>query len=428
MENWELNDNLIWHPYSSLMPVFPNLPVASASGAYIHLQDGRTLIDGVSSWWVNLHGHSHPVLAKALYKQALELEHVIFAGFTHQPATDLAAQLIDYTACDFTKIFYSDNGSTAIEVALKMALQYWMNTGEPRHKIIALEGAFHGDTFGAMSVSGRSVFNKMFDTLMWEVDFIPFPGEEQEELCFKQFELLLAQKPAALIVEPLLQGTAGMRVYRPEFLDRLFALAKKQGVICIADEVLTGFGRTGKPFACYYLQEKPDIMCLSKGLTGGTMPFGVTLANEKIVSAFDVPDLDKILYHGHSYTANPLACAVSLASLALLKESSCINRIAALSSHQQEFAQRLKERFQLKRVDQLGTMVSFELLIEPGYLSTIRNELYAFFLAHDVLLRPLGNILYILPPYCIEIKDLERIHELIFELLETKGFSRKPIA
>lgn len=426
MTNWEHNDNLIWHPYSSLRPVFPNLPVVSAQGAHIHLKDGRTIIDGVSSWWVNLHGHSHPVLAKALYKQALELEHVIFAGFTHQPAADLAAQLIDYTACDFTKLFYSDNGSTAIEVALKMALQYWMNISEPRHKIIALEGAFHGDTFGAMSVSGRSVFSKMFDSLMWEVDFIPFPSAEQEEPCLKQFEMLLAHKPAAFIVEPLLQGTAGMRVYRPEFLDRLFTMAKKEGVICIADEVLTGFGRTGKPFASHYLQEKPDIMCLSKGLTGGSMPFGVTLANQKIVSAFDVPDLEKILYHGHSYTANPLACAVSLASLSLLKEPACIASIATLSALQKAFAQRLKEQFQLARVDQIGTMVSLELPVEPGYLSAVRNELYAFFLDHGVLLRPLGNIIYILPPYCIEIKDLERIHELIFELLETKGFSLNP--
>ena len=428
MSNWEHNDELIWHPYSSLMPVFPNLAVSGAKGSHIHLSDGRIILDGVSSWWVNLHGHSHPVLAEAIYKQAMQLEHVIFAGFTHQPATDLAVQLIDYTACNFTKIFYSDNGSTAIEVALKMALQYWMNKGEPRHKIIALEGAFHGDTFGAMSVSSRSVFNKMFDSLMWEVDFIPFPSEAEEEHCLKKFEVLLAERPAALIVEPLLQGTAGMRVYRAEFLDRLFVKAKEAGVICIADEVLTGFGRTGKPFASHYLQEKPDIMCLSKGLTGGTMPFGVTLANHKIVTAFDVPDLDKVLYHGHSYTANPLACAVALASLKLLRDSSCISSIEALSEGQKRFAQQLKERFHLKRVDHIGTIVSLELWIEPGYLSGIRNELYAFFLAHDVLLRPLGNILYILPPYCIEIKDLERIHQLIFELLETKGFSLKPIA
>ncbi|MDF2455786.1 MAG: adenosylmethionine-8-amino-7-oxononanoate aminotransferase [Cytophagaceae bacterium] len=428
MSNWEHNDELIWHPYSSLMPVFPNLPVAGAKGAYIHLTDGRTILDGVSSWWVNLHGHGHPVLAEAIYQQALQLEHVIFAGFTHQPATDLAAQLIDYTACSFTKIFYSDNGSTAIEVALKMALQYWVNTGQSRHKIIALEGAFHGDTFGAMSVSSRSVFNKTFDSLMWEVDFIPFPFTEEEENCLKRFKELLAQRPAALIVEPLLQGTAGMRVYSPEFLDRLFAMAKQAGVICIADEVLTGFGRTGKPFASHYLKEKPDLMCLSKGLTGGTMPFGVTLANQKIVKAFDDPDPDKILYHGHSYTANPLACAVALASLKLLKDLSCTTAISAISDAQGEFAQRLKERFALKRVDHMGTIVSLELPIDPGYLSGIRNELYAFFLDHGVLLRPLGNVVYILPPYCIEMKDLVRIHKLIIELLETKGFPLKPIA
>lgn len=427
MSNWAHNDQLIWHPYSSLMPVFPNLPVDSAKGAHIHLSDGRTILDGVSSWWVNLHGHAHPTLAEAIYKQALELEHVIFAGFTHKPATELAVKLIDYTACDFTKIFYSDNGSTAIEVALKMALQYWINSGTPRYKVIALDGAFHGDTFGAMSVSSRGVFNETFSSLMWEVDFISFPSQDKEEECLQQFATLLEQKPAALIVEPLLQGTAGMRVYSAVFLDRLFAMAKKAGVICIADEVLTGFGRTGKPFASHYLSEKPDIMCLSKGLTGGTMPFGVALANAHVVAAFDLPDLDKVLYHGHSYTANPLACAVSLASLKLLQEDSCIQRIARLSQAQALFAQQLREQYDLKRVDQLGTMVSLELNIDPGYHSNIRNELYAFFLEHQVLLRPLGNIIYVLPPYCIEMEDLQRIHQLILTLLETKGFSSKPI-
>jgi adenosylmethionine-8-amino-7-oxononanoate aminotransferase len=427
MSNWEHNDRLIWHPYSSLMPTLPNLPVEGAKGAHIHLSDGRTIIDGVSSWWVNLHGHGHPVLAEAIYKQALVLEHVIFAGFTHKPAAELAARLMEYTACQFTKVFYSDNGSTAVEVGLKMALQYWINTGTPRYKVIAMDGAFHGDTFGAMSVSSRGVFNETFSSLMWEVDFIPFPFSDQEEECLKHFELLLNNQPAAFIVEPLLQGTAGMRTYSPSFLDRLFALAKKAGVICIADEVLTGFGRTGRPFASYYLEEKPDIMCLSKGLTGGTMPFGVTLANAKIVSAFDVPDLDKILYHGHSYTANPLACAVALASLTLLQDQDCIARIAFIEGAQASFAKTLRANYpMLKRVDQLGTVVSLELPVDPSYLSNIRNELYSFFLQHGVLLRPLGNVIYILPPYCMEKQDLEHIHQLIMLLLETKGFYPQP--
>ncbi len=422
MLDWEKHDDLIWHPYSALRTTLPNLAVERAEGVYLYLKDGSVLLDAVSSWWVNIHGHAHPVLAEAIYKQALTMEHVIFAGFTHQPAINLAQRLLHYTASDFTKVFYSDNGSTSVEIALKMALQYWLNTGHPRDKIIALEGAFHGDTFGAMSVSGRGVFSEAFTSLLWEVDYLPFPSADQEEACINKFKVLLGQKPAALIVEPLLQGASGMRVYAPHVLNTLFKMAKEAGVICIADEVLTGFGRTGKPFASHYIEEKPDIMCLSKGLTGGTMAFGATLANKRIEGAFNVPDLHKVLYHGHSFTANPLACSVSLASLDLLQSDERVMQLEQLSAWQKTFAEQLRRDYpSLKRVDQLGTMVALELDVEPGYLSSIRDELYRFFIQHGILLRPLGNVIYFLPPYVIEKKDVQRVHQLILTMLESRG-------
>jgi adenosylmethionine---8-amino-7-oxononanoate aminotransferase len=428
MSDWEKYDHLVWHPYASLVPELPNLAIERAEGVHLYLKDGRVLLDAISSWWVNIHGHAHPVLAEAIYKQALSLEHVIFAGFTHQPALELAFQLINYTACDFKKVFYSDNGSTSVEVALKMALQYWVNRGTPRYKVIALEGAFHGDTFGAMSVSGRGLFNAHFTPLMWEVEYLPFPAPGQEQACLAKFKELLQEHPAALIVEPLLQGAAGMRVYPAEVLDALFAMAQEAGVICIADEVLTGFGRTGKPFASHYLSKKPDIMCLSKGLTGGTMAFGVTLANQKVVEAFDVPDLDKVLYHGHSYTANPIACSVSLASLALLQSAERTLQIQQLSSWQADFAAQLRKKYPtLKRVDQLGTMLVLELDVESGYLSSIRNELYRFFMKRDILLRPLGNVLYFLPPYVIEKQEVDRVHRVILEMLESPSLFIKHV-
>jgi len=428
MLDWEKYDHLIWHPYSSLVSESPNLPVERAEGVYLYLSDGRVLIDAVSSWWVNIHGHAHPVLAEAIYKQALSLEHVIFAGFTHKPAVELAYKLINFTACDFTKVFYSDNGSTSVEIALKMAIQYWVNKGESRTKVIALEGAFHGDTFGAMSVSGRGLFTEAFDSFLWEVDYLPFPSHDQEEKCIAQFAQLLIQKPAAIIVEPLLQGASGMRVYSPKVLNTLFAMAKEAGVLCIADEVLTGFARTGKAFASHYITEKPDIMCLSKGLTGGTMAFGVTLANQKVVDVFEVSDVTKILYHGHSYTANPIACSVSLASLMLLQNETCQTQIENISRWQFVFAEKLRKEYpMLKRVDQIGTMVALELDEEEGYLSSIRGELYQFFLQHHILLRPLGNVVYFLPPYVMAKAEVDRVHQVILEMLESRGNSSKHI-
>jgi adenosylmethionine---8-amino-7-oxononanoate aminotransferase len=295
---------------------------------YLHTSDGRKILDAVSSWWVNIHGHSHVYLAEALRKQALELEHVIFAGFTHKPAIILAERLLGILPDNQIKIFYSDNGSTAVEVALKMALQFWHNQNIVKKKIIAIEGAYHGDTFGAMSVSGRSSFTKAFSQFLFDVQFISFPSSGKEAGSLQQFkELAESGEVAAFIYEPLIQGTAGMRTYSKEILGSLLSEAKKNNILCIADEVMTGFGRTGKLFASDYIKEPPDIVCLSKGITGGSMPLGVTSCNEKVVAAFRSEDRSKTLFHGHSYTANPLACAVSNASLDLLLKEECMKNI-----------------------------------------------------------------------------------------------------
>jgi adenosylmethionine-8-amino-7-oxononanoate aminotransferase len=328
----------IWHPFTSLENNLPAIPVLSAKGVYLFTEDGKKIIDAVSSWWVNIHGHGHPVLAKAVYDQALKMEHVIFAGFTHAPAIALAERLIGILPGGQKKIFFSDNGSTAVEVGIKMALQYWFNQGIEKKKIIALQGAYHGDTFGAMSVGDRNTFTQAFSSYLFHVDFIEFPQPTNEDLVLEQFDLLSNQcDVAAFIYEPLLQGSSGMRTYAPGILERLLKKAKEKEIICIADEVLTGFGRTGKLFASEFMDTYPDIIALSKGLTGGTMPMGVTSCNQKIVTAFLSSEKDKTFYHGHSYTANPLGCAAAIASLDLLLTKTCLGNIARIEENHRKF-------------------------------------------------------------------------------------------
>jgi adenosylmethionine---8-amino-7-oxononanoate aminotransferase len=414
--------NMIWHPYTPLEGQDENILIESAKGIYLHTQDGRKIMDAVSSWWVNIHGHAHPYLAQALVKQALELEHVIFAGFTHKPAIELAERLLAILPSDQKKIFYSDNGSTAVEVALKMSLQFWHNQGVEKKKIIALEGAYHGDTFGAMSVSGRSSFTKAFSDFLFEVRFISFPSVGNEGETLRQFkELVGSGDIAAFIYEPLIQGTAGMRIYSKEILEQLLTEAKKQDVLCIADEVMTGFGRTGKLFASAYINEQPDIICLSKGITGGTMPLGVTSCNEKVVAAFRSDDRSKTLFHGHSYTANPLACAVSNASLDLLLKDECMKNIQEIEKDHRAFCEKIKNHPNVTRAECLGTILSIELKSkeEAGYFNNLRNKCYFFFLEREILMRPLGNVIYMIPPYVINGNERDRIYGAILELINS---------
>ncbi len=419
----EKDRQFIWHPFTPQEgSLAENIFITKGEGVYLHTHDGRKIIDAISSWWVNLHGHSHPKIAEALAKQARKLEHVMFAGFTHQPAIDLAERLISILPSNFSKIFYSDNGSTANEVAIKMAIQYWHNQGEKRKKIIAIDGAYHGDTFGAMAVGERSVFTAPFIDYLFQVEFIDFPTSENQESVVKQFQKLLASgEVGAFIFEPLIQGASGMRMYSADVLDNLIALAQRQHVVCIADEVFTGFYRTGKFLATDHLKNKPDLIALSKGLTGGTLPMGVTACTKKIYEAFLYEDITKAFLHGHSYTANPLACAAANASFELLAEPKTISQIEMISQAQQKFTEVVSTHKQVKDARSLGTILAIEIRSEgrTTYTDSLRIKILDYFLTRNILLRPLGNTMYVVPPYVITEEELGHVHQKMFEFLDS---------
>ncbi len=423
----ERDKRVIWHPYTQMQLSPDAIAVVRGEGAWLYDEAGNKYFDAISSWWVNLHGHAHPYIAQKVSEQLKELEHVIFAGFTHRPAIELAERLLAILPGAQQRVYYSDDGSTSVEIALKMALQYWHNKGQPKTKVVALQNAYHGDTFGAMSVSGRSTFTQPFAPLLFEVLFIETPVAGREEASLQQLRQLLDTHSdvAAFIFEPLVQGTAGMVMYQPEALDSLLEIAKQHDIITIADEVMTGFGRTGKTFASDWLVQRPDIFCLSKGLTGGTMPMGITTCTAHIYNAFLSDDRTKALFHGHSYTANPIACAASLASLDLLMADECQGCIQAISKSHSEFAEKLKGQKHLKSVRSLGTILAFEVEAEgeASYFSGLRDYLYQFFLAKGILMRPLGNILYLIPPYCISMEELAYVYNAIEELLEEAIFA-----
>lgn len=405
----------IWHPFTPLEGSEDPLLITSADGVYLHTHDGRKIIDAISSWWVNLHGHSKKEIAKAVAAQASQLEHVIFAGFTHEPAIKLSENLLSILPAGQSKIFFSDNGSTAVEVALKLALQYWYNLGHPKKKIIAFEGAYHGDTFGSMAVGERGLFTKPFFPFLFDVQFVEFPTNKNEDDVINTFKSLVANGDVAcFIFEPLVQAAGGMRMYAPTVLDTLVAHAQQNNVISIADEVFTGFGRTGRLFASDYLENSPDVIALSKGLTGGTLPLGVTSCNKKIVDAFTSNELNKTFFHGHSYTANPIACAAANASFELLMSSPCRDNIARISAKHKKFAREFGTTKVIKEVRTLGTILAIEIASgETSYENSIRKSIYSFFLNRNILLRPLGNVIYILPPYVITDAELDLIYESI---------------
>jgi adenosylmethionine-8-amino-7-oxononanoate aminotransferase len=424
-----LDDDLnnIWHPFSPIGGE-PPIVVKSAKGIYLHCEDGRQIIDGISSWWVNIHGHSHPAIAEAIYKQANELEHVIFAGFTHPPAIQLSKNLLSILPFNQSKIFFSDNGSTAVEVALKMAIQYYHNQNKPKRKVIAIEGAYHGDTFGAMSVGDRGLFTAPFSKYLFDAEFIPWPDGKNTDDVIRKFEAIIDTGDVfAFIYEPLVQGAAGMRTFPAHLLDLLIGIAKRAGVLCIADEVFTGFGRTGRLFASEHMTNQPDIMALSKGLTGGTMALGVTSCAAKVFEAFNSNELTKTFFHGHSFTANPIACASANASFELLMTDECQERIEIISAKQNEYAGKLRDYPMLSRVHSLGTILSLEIKTESGnsYGNSLKHEIYKFFLDRNILLRPLGNVIYFLPSYAFTDDDLGIVHRAINEFLLKKFSERR---
>jgi len=434
-EDWiELDRQHLWHPYTQMATSPPPIPIARAEGSYLYTPEGRAILDAISSWWVNLLGHNHPRLNRALREQAEKLEQVIFAGFTHRPAAELAGRLVSLAPPGLTRVFYSDDGSTAVESALKMALQYFRNRGEDRTLIVGLEKAYHGDTFGAMAAGAVSAFHGAFQKLFFKVLRAPAPhchrcpvGKKRDICsieCAGPLEEILAANPgrvAAVILEPLLQGAGGMILGPPEFLLRAREACNRHGVLLIADEVLTGFGRTGKMFACEHGPISPDILCLSKALTGGYLPLAATLATEEVYSGFLGDDRSRAFLHGHSYTANPLACAVALETLAVLEEERGIERAGALEAIYRERLRDLQS-FPFVADPRAAGMVA-ALDLEPGhggsggYLDEIGPRLYDEFLRRDILLRPLGNVLYVLPPLSITDAEVHRIFDAIEEVL-----------
>ena len=416
----ETDKKYIWHPFTQQKNTIPLLAIKNAKGSLLFDEDGNEYIDAISSWWVNIHGHAHTYIAEKIYKQALQLEHIIFAGFTHAPAVEFAEKLIHILPGDFSKIFYSDDGSTSTEVAIKMAIQFWWNQSQPtvkRTKILAFKNAYHGDTFGSMSVSDRSVFTLAFHSFLFEVVFIDVPAAGNISSIKKLIDEH-ANETAAFIYEPLIQGAGGMKMYDAESMNELLLFIKQKNIICIADEVMTGFGRTGKMFASEYMQTQPDIICLSKGLTGGTMALGVTACTEKIYNAFIHDDVYKTFFHGHSFTANPLACTAAIASLELFERENSLQKVQWISEQNIAFSNQLKQVNGIKNIRVLGTILAFEITQgNDEYINNISATITKKALERSVYIRPLGNTVYIMPPYCITEKELQKVYDALIDLM-----------
>ncbi|MBX7483137.1 adenosylmethionine--8-amino-7-oxononanoate transaminase [Qipengyuania qiaonensis] len=399
----------IWHPFTQHGLGDPAPLVTHAEGAVLHTADGRRVVDAISSWWVTTHGHCHPRIMAAIAEQAQQLDQMIFAGWTHQPAEDLALELRRILPGELTRVFFSDSGSTAVEVALKMALGFWTHRGAGRSCVVVMEHSYHGDTIGAMSVGARGVFNAAYAPLLFDVGRVPFPGDDPQAT-LDALEAACAAGAAAFIVEPLVLGAGGMLMYPAAVLAEMREICARHGTLFIADEVMTAWGRTGTLTACEQAGIVPDIMCLSKGLTGGAIPLAVTMASEPIWDAHYSTDRTRTFYHSSSYTANPLACAAANANLAIWREEPVLERIAELSSGQQRHLEALEDHPMASNLRRCGTIAALE-LGDPGgsYLSDLGPRLLRRFREADLLLRPLGNTVYVMPPYCIEDSDLARI-------------------
>ncbi len=410
----------IWPPFTPLTTAVEPLKVVRGRGSELVLDDGRTLIDGISSWWVNLHGHAHPAIAEAIAEQARTLEHVIFAGYTHEPAQQLAERLTALLPERLNKVFFSDNGSTAVEVALKMAWQFWRNQENPkRNRILAFENAYHGDTFGAMAAGARSIFFEAFEPLMFDVTRLQYPDtwisdsdvDAKEAQALAALRKLLEDAPeayAALILEPLVQGAGGMKMARASFVREACELAREFGVLVIFDEVMTGFGRTGDLFAFRKVGFEPDFLCLSKGLTGGFLPMSLTITGERVQEAFRSADLTHTFWHGHSYTANPLGCAAAVASLTLTE------RVLPMlpSIEERHLAELALGGFKAEKLRVCGTILAMDVPVgmATGYTNPVGPTLRAAFLEDGILLRPLGNTVYVMAPYCTTTEQYGTIY------------------
>ena len=422
----------IWHPFTQMKTAPDPLPIVGGDGAYLITEDGRRILDGISSWWVNVHGHCNPKVSQALAQQAQRLEHVMFAGCTHPPAVELAERLLAKLPRNLNKVFFSDNGSTSVEVALKMAYQYWTNRGQrQRRTFLALKHAYHGDTVGAMSASHDSLFTASYAPLLFHVERVAVPQDYLASLdpgndgsataALTEFEDLLRSRSdeiAAVIVEPMLQAAGGMLVWKPQMLRSLRELCDRYGLLLIADEVMTGFGRTGKMFACEHGPIEPDLMCLSKGLTAGYLPLSVTVASDAVYEGFLSDDRSKTFFHGHSFTANPLGCAVALAGLEIFENDGVLERVDGISSKMRSRLQALVGRDHIKDARQIGGVGILELETGgEGYLADIGPRMAAMFLERNLLLRPYGGIVYFMPPYVVTDREIDWVFDQIEEVV-----------
>ena len=410
-----------WHPYTQMQTAGPPLAIIKGEGVWLIAEDDSRYLDAISSWWVNLHGHNHPYLMDALRKQTQQLDHVIFSGFTHAPAVELSEGLLKVLPSTHEKIFYSDNGSTAVEVGLKMAIQYHANRGTKKHTIIALRNAYHGDTFGAMSAGGRGIFSTPFEKHLFHVEYIDAPIANKEvESLHELKEIIKHHDVAGFIFEPLLQGAAGMIMYSPQILSEMIHLCKQNDIITIADEVSTGFGRTGKYFSADHLTHKPDVICMSKGITGGVMALGATSTTRQVYNVFLSDDKSKMFLHGHSYTGNPLACVVAKASLDVLQQDDTWTAIKRISDQHHEFVETISIHPQVEDARSLGVVLAVTVKSgsKESYFNYLRDRLYNFFIERKILLRPLGNVIYMMPPYCITDEELKIVYTAISDLLD----------
>ncbi len=407
----------IWHPFTQHALQDEMTKVVRGEGAYLYTADGRRLIDAIASWWVVTHGHCHPHIVRAIRAQAGQLDQIIFAGHTHEPAEEVAAALLKLAPGGLDYVFFSDSGSTSVEVALKMALGYWHNIGEARSRIVVMQHSYHGDTIGAMSVGARGVFNAAYGPLLFDVTTIPFPAAGHEQATLDALEVAVRhEKPAAFIVEPLILGAGGMLMYPARVLKEMKRICEASEVLFIADEVMTGWGRTGTLFACEQAEVSPDIACYSKGLTGGSLPLAVTLCRAEIFDAHFSKDRTRTFFHSSSYTANPIACAAAKANLDLWQDPETRNRVASVATMQQHAIERFRADARFKNVRRTGTITALELDVrDTGYLAGVGPKLQAFFGSRNLLLRPLGNTIYVMPPYCVTATDLGEVYAAIDE-------------
>lgn len=416
------DQQFVWHPFTQTFSAASPLQIKSAKGTLLYGMDDESYIDANSSWWVNVHGHAHPHIGKALREQFETLDHIIFAGATHPKAVELSERICGLLPDTFQKVFFSDNGSTATEVALKMVFQYFFNQGIEKKHVMAMSGSYHGDTFGAMSVGERDKFNAPFEPYFFDVNYIDFPTESTEKTILEEAKKAFETKEyCCLIVEPLVQGASGMRVYSVDFLDKLSTLAKENDVLVIFDEVMTGFGRTGKMFAMDYCNVKPDLVTLSKGLTAGVLPMGLTITSDKIYNAFLSPDKTKAFLHGHSFTANPLGCAVACANLDLFEREETWENINLIANANISFTEELKQLSNVSNIRTIGTILAFEVNTEKetSYFSDLRDQAFKFCIDKGVFIRPLGNVMFINPPYSITEEEYLKVKEVILSFLRS---------